>query len=52
MNRSSFEVADVIERFGNEFYVTCKPNGYQQKTKPRMIIYQNPDLNFATNLLF
>jgi hypothetical protein len=31
MSHPRFEVADVIKRFGREFYTTRKPNGYQRK---------------------
>ena len=31
MSRPKYEVADVIERFGQQFYTQCKPNQYQQR---------------------
>jgi len=44
MSRPRFEVADVIERFGNEFYTTCKPNGYQQKILRALALCRTPAL--------
>ena len=31
MSRPSFELADVLERFGQPFYTECHPNEYQQR---------------------
>ena len=44
MSRPRFEVADVIERFGKEFYETCKPNGYQQKVLRALAVCRTPAL--------
>ena len=31
VSRPQYEVADVIERFGQQFYLECKPNQFQQR---------------------
>jgi len=44
MSRPQFEVADVIKRFGKEFFDTCKPNGYQRKVLRALTLCRTPAL--------
>ena len=44
MSRPQFELADVIKRFGNEFFDTCKPNGYQRKVLRALALCRTPAL--------
>lgn len=46
MSRPQYEVADVIERFGKQFYAECKPNPYQMRILNALSICRTSELGW------
>ena len=46
MSRPQYEVADVIERFGNQFYAQYNPNQYQQSVLNALSICRTSELGW------
>jgi hypothetical protein len=44
MNCPRYEVTDVIDRFGKQFYAECNPNKFQQKVLNTLTLCQTSEL--------